>query len=504
MTREVLLAVDAGTTTIKAVVFDADGAERAIATRESTLSRPEPGHVECEMGAVWELTAETIREALASLPDGTEPRGIALTGQGDGLWPITAAGEPARNAICWSDSRAAGIVTEWEEEGILERIVERCGSAPYPGMSLPLLSWLAREEPGTVDRIGTILSCSDWLAYRLTGERTTDHPETTVPYLDRETGEYDRDVFDLVGVPGLRGVLPRLSGATEVVGRVTGEAAAETGLAEGLPVVSAPFDVPASAIGSGAVRPGDAAVTLGTSLTHQLIVDGPRETTGGIQMSLGIDDRWTYAIGSNAGTPTLEWAAELLGAELPALEGLAREAPVGAAGICYQPYLSTSGERGPFVDPHARGGFVGLTPEHDETHLARAVYEGLSLAVRDCVDALPTSPTSVAVSGGGTRSSLWCQLVADCLSRPVVVPAGEQLGARGAAICLEVALGSYPSIAEAVDDWCAVETRYDPRPEPAAAYDELYELYVTVRETMAPIWERRTATYERLDGTEYW
>lgn len=500
----VLLAVDAGTSTIKAVAFGIDGTEVAVAKRETRTLRPEPGHVEQEPNAVWDLTAAALREVTASLPADAEPLGVGVTGQGDGLWVVDDDGDPVGNAVLWSDSRAAGILETWEESGALAEIVDQCGSAPYPGMSLPILAWLAREEPARFDRIDTILSAKDWLKYRLTGERTLDHTEATVPYLDKTTECYDPSVFEAVGLPEAESLLPRLATPTEVIGPVTEAAAAATGVPAGVPVISGVFDVPASAIGSGAASPGGTAITLGTSLTHQTLVDGPQPETAGIQMSLGTEGLWTYAIGSNAGTPSLEWAAETIadGVAVADLADLAADAPPGSDGVVYHPYLSTSGERGPFVDPDARGQFVGLTPEHGTEHLVRAVYEGLSLAVRDCVGHLPGEAGAVVMSGGGTRSALWCQLVADCLDTPVSVPAGSEPGAKGVAILLAVALDEYPSLSAGVDRMVGIDRRYEPREAIADQYGALYELFAEVAGKMRPIWAERAAVYDRsIAGT---
>jgi xylulokinase len=499
VTTEALLAVDAGTSTIKAVAFGVDGTEMAVAKRGTETFRPDPGRVEQDPEAAWERTAAALREVTAALPEGVEPLGVGVTGQGDGLWAVDEAGDPVGNAVLWSDSRAAGILDEWEESGELAAIVDQCGSAPYPGMSLPILAWLAREEPARVDRIATVLSAKDWLKFRLTGERTLDHTEATVPYLNADTERYDRGVFEAVGLPEAASKLPRLAAPTEVIGTVTDAAAEATGIEPGVPVVSGAFDVPASAIGSGAATAGGTAITLGTSLTHQLLVEGPQSDRSGIGMSLGTEGLWTYAVGSNAGTPSLEWAAETLagGVDVADLGDVADAAPPGADGVVYHPYLTAAGERGPFVDPDARGQFVGLTTDHGSEHLVRAVYEGLALAVRDCVEHLPGEPGSVVAAGGGTRSALLCQLVADCLDRPVSVPAGSEPGAKGAAILLGVALGEYPSLSAAVDRTVSVDTRYDPRPAVADQYAALYDLFAELRREMPPLWAERAAVYER-------
>lgn len=263
-------------------------------------------------------------------------------------------------------------------------------------------------------------------------------------------------------------------------------------------MVAGVFDVPASAIGSGTVTRAGTTVTLGTSLTEQVFVDGPQPETTGIQMSLGMDGLCTYAIGSNAGTPSLEWAAESIanGVSLAELEDIASTASPGSDGVMYHPYLSTTGERGPFVDPDARGQFIGLTPEHETESLIRAVYEGFSFAVRDCVEHLPGESTAVRVTGGGTRSELWCQLLADTLGRPVEVPASSEPGAKGAAIILALAVDEYPSLTAAANQMVSIDRRHEPRQAPAQRYETLYEAFVTVREEMETAWSRRAAAYD--------
>jgi xylulokinase len=491
-----LLAVDAGTSAIKTVAFAPDGTELAAATRENEVLRPAPGRAEQDMEATWTATAATVESVVSSLPPDATPVGVGLTGQGDGCWAVDAGGDPVRNAILWSDSRAAGILDEWEADGRLATLVERCGSALYPGTSLPLLAWLAREEPGTFDRVATVLSCKDWLGYRLTGERAVDRSQATVPYLDRSTETLDPAVFDVVDLPGARGVLPSLVSPTEPLGTVTAGAAAETGLPEGLPVVSALIDVAATALGSGAVGSDAGAVTLGTSLVTQTLTEGPRSETAGVQMALGVEGLWTYAIGSNAGTPSLDWLRETVaaGAEFEALAAAADAVPVGSDGLLYHPYLTTAGERGPFVDPDARAQFLGLTAEHDAEHLVRAVYEGLSLAVRDCVAHLPGDLGAVHAGGGGARSPFWCRLLADVLDADVVVPEGSEFGARGAAVVLGLALGEYPDLATAVDRTFTPAERYAPRSPATEQYDRLYDLYREVREEMTGVWASRAET----------
>ncbi|WP_339104106.1 FGGY-family carbohydrate kinase [Haloterrigena salinisoli] len=501
----VFLGIDAGTRNVKAVAYDRNGRRIAAASRSQPVRNPEPGWAEQDMDAVWSTTAAVIRSVVGDLEArGTAIEAVGLTGQGDGCWLLDDDGDPVRNAVLWSDSRAAEIIEAWERDGTLEALVDTCGSRPYPGMCLPLLRWMADEEPERLERAATAFSCKDWIAYSLTGERGTDYTEATVPFLDRETTAFESDVFETVGLPEQSSLIPQIRDPTAVTGTVTAEAADETGLTAGTPVVAGAIDVAASAIGSGAVAPGDGAASLGTSLFTQVIGDGPGDEPTSIGMALGIDGRWTTAIGSNAGTRTLEWLQSETadGASFDDLEERARSVPPGSEGVLYLPYLSETGERGPFTDPDARAGFLGLSPTHETAHLVRSAYEGLALALRDCVEHLPVDPDRIALSGGGARSSLLPPLVADCVGTEIVVPDTDEPAATGAAALAAVGLDAVPTLEAATETLVGDRTRYEPTPSTAATYDELYDGYVSVRREMESIWDTQAASRARETATE--
>ncbi|MFU8866464.1 FGGY family carbohydrate kinase [Natronococcus sp.] len=501
----VLLGIDAGTTAITTVAYDTSGSVLATATETQSAEYPDSGRAEQNMTAVWSRTRETIERVVSTLDDCVEIDGVGITGQGDGCWLIDAEGEPVRDAVLWSDSRAAPILETWNEDGTMDALVETCGSPVYPGMCLPILTWLAEHEPETLERATTAFSCKDWLGYNLTGSRVTDYTEATVPFLDRETGNFDPTVFERAGIPEWNDLIPDVYAGTDVIGTVTSDAASRTGLPEGTPVVAGAIDVAASAIGAGAVTPGDGAVSLGTSLFTQTITRTPGTGGESIGMAFGIEDRWTAAIGSNAGTPSLEWVCEeLLEKEgIETLERIAASSPAGSKGVLFLPYLSATGERGPFTDPNARAGFVGLTPEHGRAHVVRSVYEGLSLAVRDCIEHLPAAPNRVFLTGGGSRSTFWCDLLADCLGVELLVPRTDHPAARGAAALLAVGLEIEPRLERAVGRLAGERDRYSPNEEAAGTYDEVYAAYRRTRREMEPIWRRQAELRRSLEGASF-
>jgi len=492
-----LIGVDAGTTNIKTVAFSPDGTELARASRENEVLSS-GGRMEQDMTATWERTAETIRAVVSALPADTDVLGVGVTGQGDGCWLVDGDGEPARNAILWNDNRAAGIVETWAETGVTDELFDICGNGLFAGASLPILRWLHDNEPETLDRAETVLFCKDWIKYRLTGALTTDLSDASLPYLDVRTREYADGLSTIAGVPGVEERLPRLEPATTVVGEVTSAAATHTGLPAGTPVISGVIDIVASAVGSGAAQPGDSSSVVGTTALNQTILETVPTLDEPVGFTLAItDDRLTRAMASMAGTPNLDWARAEIAAtdDFAAVEREARSVPAGADGLLYHPYLSSSGERSPFIDSAARAQFSGLDPSHTRAHLLRAVYEGVALAMRDCYEHLPTEADRIVVSGGGAQSDLWCQLFADCLGTTIAVPEGSELGARGIALLAGVALDEFADIEAGLETMTAVDRSYDPRPEYVQRYDRWYEVYRATYEAMFDAWAKRDAVF---------
>lgn len=498
----VLIGVDAGTTRIKSVAFDLEGNELHRAARDNSLQHPESGWVEQDMEQTWTLTAETIQEVVDALDEPDDIIGVGVTGQGDGCWLVDEAGDPVRDAILWNDGRAAKYVNEWEESGIAPLIANICGSDLFPGASLPILQWLADEEPETIERAETVFCSKDWLKYRLTGERTTDRSDASLPFIDIKTGEYSDLVTELVDVDDLNEMLPRLEPASEIIGDVTVEGAEATGIPTGTPVVSGAIDIVASAIGSGAAQKGASSSVVGTTSLNQMVLDEPPEETEGTGFLFAVeDDFYVRAMASMAGTPNLDWAFEELanGQDFTEVVPDLEEIPIGSEGVLYHPYLSTSGERSPFLKTSARAQFLGMSPEHDREHLLRAVYEGVTLAMRDCYEHMSGDPTRIMISGGGARSDFWCQMFADCLDTPISVPVGDEFGAKGVALLAGVATGVYDDISSAAEETTTVDRTYDPRPECTVQYDEWYEYFRDSYEAMYEVWDAREEALDRLE-----
>ncbi|MEU7002900.1 FGGY-family carbohydrate kinase [Nonomuraea sp. NPDC046570] len=488
------ICVDAGTTLIKAVGYDASGAEVALARREAGVIRRAAATAEQDMTAVWDAVAQSVREVAAALDEPADF--VALTAQGDGAWLVDETGRPAGPAILWNDGRAAGIVEEWARDGVVERAFRRNGSLTSSGLQHAVLAWLRRHEPRRLERSSAVLTCAGWIFSRMTGELAADES----PFMDARTRAHTPDLLDEYGMRWAERLLPALRADTDRAADLTGEAAAELGLPPGTPVVLAPYDIAATALGVGAVQPGQASSILGTTLCTQTVVDAPGLTgePAGINVGLGVPGRYLRAFPTFSGGEVVGWAARLLGLGGPAeLADLADGAAPGAGGLAFLPYLSPAGERAPFHDPLARGALLGLSFEHGRAEVARAVLEGLSLVIQDCLVAAGGRPRELRVCGGGAASAPWLRLIADVTGLPVIRSADAEVGARGAYLTGLVATGAAPDVDEAARRHVRLGPAREPDPGRRALYSQMYEDFLTVREMNTPTWPVLTRTRGR-------
>lgn len=493
------LCVDAGTSLVKAVAYDAQGREVAVARRPMEVSRPLPGHAEQDMGEVWDAVADTLRAVSRQLPGDVGL--IALTAQGDGCWLVDDAGEPVGPSVLWSDGRNPGIVEAWERDGTLERAFRINGSLSFSGLSNAILHWLREHEPERLERAHKALSCGGWIFSRLTGELAVDASDASAPFLDIRTRTYSEELLALFDLEWARRLLPDVRDMDGSVGALSASAAEALGLPRGLPVVMAPYDIVATAIGVGATAPAQACGILGTTLCTEVVTDRVDTTGAPAGSTIAMGNRYLRAFPTLSGTEVIAWALRLLGRTDPAeLTDLARGAPAGAGGIVFLPYLSPAGERAPFLDPHARGAFLGLTLEHRPEHVALAVMEGLSHVVRDCLEAAPAAPDEVRLCGGGANSDAWCQLIADVTGLPALRSVDSELGAKGAFITGLVATGAEDTLDAAAARLVGLRDRFEPVERHHELYRGRFEQFLELRRLCAPVWRRMAGADVTVPG----
>lgn len=483
------ISLDAGTSVVKAVRFDDLGRPESVARRTTPVHNGPGGRSEQDMDAVWDAAAQAIAEVATGATDPI--RFVGVTGQGDGCWLVDDDGFPTGPAILWNDARAADVVDRWQEEGLFDAIFAINGRIAFPGTAAAILAWLAKHDPDRIARSHLALSCGSWLFHRLTSQHLADPSDACSTFLDTGTGHYSSHLMDLLGLPWAHRLLPPLASTENRIRELDTAAATHLGLPAGTPVVLSPFDIPATAIGIGTVSPGQGCTVLGTTLSTQVVLDHPVLTgpPRGMTLPSGLPHTHIHAEAAMAGTGVLSWFQATLGVAGPAeLAAVATTSPPGAGGLYVQPYFSPAGERAPIRAPHARGALIGLSFEHTIAHIARAVFEGLSYVVRDCLNAISRPISELRLCGGGANSDMWCQLIADVTGVPTVRTADNEIGAKGAFITGLLAIGALPGQPKAVMDLIQIRDRFEPDPANVRRYELLFAEYLALRSKMATEW----------------
>jgi erythritol kinase (D-erythritol 1-phosphate-forming) len=496
------ICVDVGTSVIKTVAFDDRGTEIALARQETEVLRPAPGFSEQDMYSVWDAAAFTVRTVVSQLSDPV--RLMSLTAQGDGCWLVDADGHPTGPAILWNDARAAAIVDRWRAAGVFKEAFRRNGSQAFAGLPNAIFTWLKQHDPDRLERSHKSLCCNGWIFYNLTGRMAIDESDASVPFFDVRERRYSFELLQLYGLEWAKRLLPDVLANHQRLGELRSAAATELGLPAGLPVVMSPYDVASTAIGVGAVSDGQACSILGTTLCTELVMDHVNldGEPSGLTIPFGPPGLYLRAFPTLAGGEVIHWALRQLGLSEPSdLSRLASKVPPGAGGLCLLPYFSPAGERVPFLNTGARGSLFGLSFEHGREHIARAVLEGLSLVIRDCLQASQEAPfplTVCGLCGGGANSDVWCQLIADVIGTPTFRTVDQEVGAKGAFIAGLVAVGKEADFSSATKDYLQIRDMFEPHKERHARYEELFEQFLAIRESTLPIWKHMADGRTRL------
>jgi len=432
------LGIDLGTSELKLVLLDRQHRLVASVGERLTVQRPAPLHSEQSPADWWDAMAR----AMARLQAGQAPalaqvRAIGLSGQMHGAVLMDAAGEVLRPAILWNDGRSGAECAELE--AACPRLHAITGNLAMPGFTAPKLLWVRRHEPEVFARTATVLLPKDWLRFMLTGERVGEMSDAAgTLWLDVAERRWSPEVLAACGLTEAQ--MPRLVEGSEASGTLQPELAARWGLPAGVIVAGGGGDNAASAVGIGAVRPGEGFVSLGTSGVIFLTSDRFRPNPASAMHAFchALPGTWHQMSVMLSAANGLRWVTHLVGAasEAALLEQVTQMTPQQRARApLFLPYLN--GERTPHNNPHAQGSFFGLTNEHDAAALGWSVIEGVTFGLLDGWHALGVQPGEVAsltLVGGGARSSLWAQLLADAIGVPMVTRhGGEAGGALGAA-----------------------------------------------------------------------
>ncbi|WP_296975005.1 gluconokinase [Thermobacillus sp. ZCTH02-B1] len=504
----IVLAVDLGTTSAKVLAFDAESlrgggraAIRARAERAYPLLAPEPGAAELEPERIAEAAAEAVREAVAAAgcgPDGVLT--VSFSTAMHALIAVDADGEALMRAMTWADVRAAGQARRLRESAEAADLAFRTGAPVHAMTPLAKLLWLREQRPELPASAARFIGIKEYVLERWFG-RPVPMDESTAGgtgLYNLQERTWDGKALRIAGIGPDR--LPDLKPATHLLRGLVPEAAARLGIRADVPVVLGAADGPLANLGGGALEPGVAALTIGTSGAVRVAVRRPAADPDGRLFCYPLaEGLWIAGGAVNSGGVVLRWLRDKLAPDLAGeggdegyarLVGLAMEAPAGAGGLLFLPHLA--GERAPHGDERARGAFVGLALDHDRRHMLRAGLEGIVLNLRSVAEALERVTGEIRefrVSGGFVRSASVRQLIADVLGRPVVRTDSEDASALGAARLAMQALGLSrdPDPPPA-----AVTDRIRPNPDLAPVYDRIHGMF-------RRLYDRTADTFAELD-----
>ena len=478
-----LLGLDVGTTGVRCIALDGKGAVRAASSVEHPSHSPRLGWSEQQPEDWWRGAQIAIAQVTSKVGD--KVVGIGVTGQMHGAVFLDRSERVIRPALLWNDQRTTAQCEAITQRVGAQRLIDIAGNPALTGFQAPKILWLRDEEPEAYSQLEAVLLPKDYLRLKLTGDKATDASDASgTLLLDLRRRAWSQPILDSLEIP--TAWLPRVFEGPEVTGTVRAELAKELGLAPGVVVAAGAGDNAAAAIGNGIVSEGLMSCSIGSSgvlfaHTDELAVDSSgrlhafchavpnRYHLMGVTLSAGASLRWWRDLVNHGGYDELG--------------ELALQAPPGAEGLVFLPYLS--GERTPHLDPRARGAFFGLTSRHGLGHLTRAVMEGVAFSLRDSLEIMAgmgVKPREIRATGGGARSALWRQILADVLGCPIVRTQSEEGPAYGAALLAGVAAGVFSDIAQPITIRPDVT---EPDPSAVRRYGDYYAAYRSLYESTA-------------------
>jgi gluconokinase len=454
---EVIIGVDVGTTAVKVAAFDVHGepGQLPAALREYPLEQPEPGWQVQDPLTVLAALDAAVAECVGLIGN-AQVLALSISTAMHGLIGLDSQLRPLTPLVTWADSRAGEQARELRRHGQALDLLQLTGTPVHPMSPLVKLIWFSRHAPELTRRVRWWVGLKDYVLHHLTGELVTELSSASATgLLNVHSRDWDDSALALAGIR--LDQLPPVRPTTTVLA-LTPKVAARIDLPAGLPVAVGAADGPLGNLGTGAIEPGVAGLSLGTSGAVRMAVSEPRfDPAGRLFCYTLTDDLWVSGGAVSNGGITLRWAGETFAPDLVAdghadteLLALAARIPAGSDGLVMLPYVLS--ERAPLWDPDIPGAFLGVRHHHTRSHFIRAAVEGVCLQISTIVDALDTvSPvTSVHATGGPFRSSVWQNVMAATLGRPFSIQADAGGTALGAAALGWYALGGAPTLAEAL------------------------------------------------------
>jgi xylulokinase len=495
MNPSLLIGVDAGTSSCKATLIDAQGQVLASASQAYTTVYPKPGWAEQDPDAWYRALVHAVRHCVSAAGvSARDVSALSVCGPAHNVVLLDRDDRVLQPVILWSDARSAPQAG-WLGSNHGSSIFNITYQAVNPGWSLSQLLWVRQNQPDIWRQIHRVVIGKDYLSYRLTGAWGTDPYDATGTQIhDVRAGQWSPLICDLLGLPPSK--LPPIGAATSVTGNLTTTAARETGLTVGTVVAVGSGDSAVEALAAGAMVPGHCIIKLGTAGNVNVVTAEPRPHPRTLTYPHVIPGLWMTILATNAGAAAADWFAhafDLRASTSPALdllllEQMAAAAPAGSEGLIFHPYLQ--GERSPYWDPNLRGGFIGITIRHRQEHFARAILEGVAFSLRDCLGLLRELGIPVStmhLMGGGARGAVWPQIMADALAAELTV-SEPGVTSIGAAMVAGVAAGLFKDVRETARIAPLSQKTVSPDAISQAQYERQFPLYQALTRNLRPIY----------------
>lgn len=495
-----LLGIDNGLTVTKAVIFDTNGQQLAVARRNVPQLKPHPRFVERDMDVLWDQTAAAIKDVLATSGlDSADIAAVSVTAHGDGLYLLDSDRKPIGNGILSLDSRAQNQVLNLERQGLIGRIREASGQNPHASSPAAILAWIKENEPERFEKVAHIVSSKDWLRLCLTDEIATDRTEASTAFTDVTTQEYSKYIVALYGLSDIFSALPPILHSAEIAGCITTQAAMLTGLKAGTPVATGLHDVTASALGIGAHEIDALGIVAGTYSINEVVSATPKTNPTWFCRN-GIEPgEWNNMAISPSSTANYDWfidtfcQAELIiaASENTSIHDLLGPEIDGGfernSSVFFHPFLFGS----PF-GADASASFMGLRGWHDRSDIIAAILEGIVFNHRHHIEDLMTEYDfkEAHLTGGASRNPRVAQLFADVLGLQVKVTDVDEAAAWGAALCAGKAAGVFDTILQKARERAANCQTFEPCQEQHSRFNERYRIYRDIADNMSVNWAK--------------
>lgn len=482
-----LLGIDIGTSACKVAVFTEDGTVLAQSNQPYKVYYPQSGWAEQDPDEWWNAIVDGVKDVLEQPKvNASEIAGIGVDGQSWSAIPVDKDGKVLAKTPIWMDTRARDICDEVKASIGEDRIFDVAGNDFLPSYTTPKMIWFKKEHPDIYNQTDLFIQSNSYIVYKLTGIFSQDLSQGYgIHFFDMKTLQYDESLAKELGLSSSQ--VPELYKCDDIVGRVTKEAAALTGLKEGTPVVAGGLDAACGTLGAGVYEVGQTQEQGGQAGGMSICTDSALSHKKLILSAHVVPGKWLLQGGTVGGGGTLNWFKREFGEGISFADLTipAEKVSPGSDGVIFLPYMA--GERSPIWNPDAKGVFYGLSFDKTRGHMVRAILEGVAYSLQHNLLTAKEAGAEVGIMnamGGSSNSILWTQIKADVTGKTIQVPTSDTATTLGAAILAGVGCGVYKDYDEAVKKTIIITRTHEPNMKNHEIYQKYMELYLKLGETL--------------------